>query len=226
MTSYSRARRKRFIQEAEGYLDLLYAMDPKMRGPQSARNQTARNEAARNEAAHDAHANDVKRAGVSNFVTDGLEAQHRYCLATRALEALDRLEPGDCRDGRDDFLRGQALRELDRFCEAIGYLSRAARRDPENVHLFLALAWCHKRQGRLDLAIATLEDALEIEPDRAIVHYNLACYWSLTNNVGLALAHLNRAFELNLGYRELVAKEPDFEPVRRHPEFQALAGIA
>ena len=44
--------------------------------------------------------------------------------------------------------------------------------------------------GRLDLAIETLQDALDIEPGEAILHYNLACYWSLANNVQLALDFL------------------------------------
>ena len=60
MTSYSRARRKRFIQEAEGYLELLHSISGEV-----------------------------------------LNHGHRHCLANRALDALDRLEPGDCRDGRE-----------------------------------------------------------------------------------------------------------------------------
>ncbi len=79
--------------------------------------------------------------------------------------------------------------------------------------------------GRIDLAIQALEDALEIEPDRGILHYNLACYWSLANNVGLTLAHLARAFEMDSMYRQLVAEEPDFDPVRAHPEFMALTSV-
>ena len=41
------------------------------------------------------------------------------------------------------------------------------------------LGWCHKRTGRLDLAIDALEAALAADPEEPLIHYNLACYWSL-----------------------------------------------
>ena len=81
------------------------------------------------------------------------------------------------------YLQGESLRALGRFREALEPLTkRAARDSPNNVHVWLALGWCHKRSGRLDLAIESLEEALAAEPNDALVHYNLACYWSLANN--------------------------------------------
>ena len=50
--------------------------------------------------------------------------------------------------------------------------------------LWLALGWCYKRIGRIDLAIESLEEALSIEPNDALIHYNLACYWSGPGNMG------------------------------------------
>ncbi len=106
---------------------------------------------------------------------------------------------------------------------AILSLRKAVVADPLNVRIYLALAWCYKRTNRLDLAIEALEDALEIDRDllshRGILHYNLACYWSLANNVGLTLAHLARAFEFKSDYRRRAQREHDFDPVRHHPEF-------
>jgi tetratricopeptide (TPR) repeat protein len=154
-----------------------------------------------------------------------LDMSHRVCLAKRAIAALDQLDHTEFCHGRAHYLRGQAFRLMEKHHQAIDALLKAAEIDPLNVHIHLALAWCYKRVRRIDLAIQSLEDALEIDPDRGILHYNLACYWSLANNVGLTLAHLAKAIESSSIYRQLVADEPDFDPVRNHPEFMALANV-
>ena len=85
------------------------------------------------------------------------------------------------------------------------------------MHIRLALAWCYKRCRRLDLAIETLEEALEAEPEMAIVHYNLACYWSLAGNPKLAVSFLSQAFELQPDYREHVIRRARLRPDPQSP---------
>ena len=74
---------------------------------------------------------------------------------------------------------GEALRALERCAEALEPLGRVAEAEAENVNAWLALGWCHKRTGRLDLAIDAMEAALAADPEEPLIHYNLACYWSL-----------------------------------------------
>jgi Flp pilus assembly protein TadD len=153
------------------------------------------------------------------------EAEARARLAERALVTLDRVtNPGGLR-AHLLFLRGQSLRAMERFGEAIAPLSEAAELEPENIHVRLALGWCYKRVRRLDLAIQSLEEALEAEPSQAIVHYNLACYWSLAGNAKLACTYLAQAFDLEPDYRDLVPREHDFDPIRQHPHFLALTTV-
>ena len=47
-----------------------------------------------------------------------------------------------------------------RYFEALLPLERASRLAPEDIRVRLALGWCYKRTGRLDLAIDSLEKAL------------------------------------------------------------------
>ena len=146
-------------------------------------------------------------------------------LAQRALTSLARLDTTTGCKALATYLRGQALRIMERHQEAILSLERSAELDPENVRIWLALGWCYKRTGRLDLAIQSLEEAASVDGDQAIVHYNLACYWSLANNADLALGYLTRAFQIDPSYRDLVADERDFDPIRDHPGFRQITRV-
>lgn len=116
-------------------------------------------------------------------------------------------------------------RALGGFGEALDPLSRAALGSPNEIHIWLALGWCYKRTGRIDLAIESLEEALAVAPNDALVNYNLACYWSVAGNKRQALAYLTRSFDLKEHYRRLVASEPDFDAIRSDPSFQALMRV-
>lgn len=149
----------------------------------------------------------------------------RDTLARRAIETLKQIEnPGGLK-GQILFLQGQALRQMQKYAEAIPPLRESAEYEPQNVHVRLALAWCYKRCRRLDLAIEALESALEADPSLAILHYNLACYWSLARNRTLALRYLSRALELDGNFRDMIPDEPDFNPLRHDPEFIALTSV-
>jgi len=154
-----------------------------------------------------------------------LEPQRRYALAARSLSALDRLNAPATEEAEALLLRGQALRAMDRFREALLPLQLANQLDPKNVEIYLALAWCYKRSDQLKKAIESLEDALGVEPRSAILHYNLACYWSLAKNKRKAIAYLSQALTFDDNYRHLIDSEPDFDPIRDDPRFRALTAV-
>src|SRR5271165_1141534 len=93
-------------------------------------------------------------------------------------------------------IKGEALRRLERFREAIGPLEIAASLRPGDSRVALALGWCYKRTNRLAQAIDSLDRAGRHQPDNALLHYNLACYWSLAENPGRALDELHVALKL------------------------------
>ena len=120
------------------------------------------------------------------------------------------------------YLQGEALRALERYADAIVPLRKVAELEPENVQVLLALGWCHKRTGRIDLAIEALETALAADNDEPLIRYNLACYHSVAGDKRHALAYLEQALALDPEYRLLIDHEPDFDPLRGDPEFQAI----
>src|SRR5690606_20733597 len=112
----------------------------------------------------------------------GLPAQGAHALVRR----LDQVNESP----RATYLLGEALREMECYAEAVGPLERSLELAPDDLHTHLALAWCYKRTSRLPEAIETLQEALLTEPFEAILHYNLACYWSLARQRRRALRSL------------------------------------
>lgn len=149
----------------------------------------------------------------------------RNTVAERGLATLDRIkEPGPDR-AKLLYLRGQMLRVLEKYEQAVAPLAAAADLDPESVQIHLALGWCYKRIGRLDRAIESLEAILQVDRSEAIVYYNLACYWSVAGDKRKAIDYLARALDMDTHYRELIDQEPDFDALRSDPEFQSLTSV-
>lgn len=146
-------------------------------------------------------------------------------VVNRALETLNKLEDKTRNSAIGTFLEGQAYRVMEKYAEAAEALEKSRELDPENIHTLLALGWCYKRMDKIDSAIQALEAALAACPDEAIIHYNLSCYWSLARNVPLALVYLSQSFDLDPDYRDMVANEADFDPLRSHPEFVQLTSV-
>ena len=147
-------------------------------------------------------------------------------LLDSVLRRLDRLE-SPAREALSALrLRGEALRALGRLSEAIQAFQSVADRDREHVAAWVGLGWCHKRTGRLDLAIDSLRQALIANPDEPLLHYNLACYLSLSGDVAAAVEHLTRAISREGRYRTLTRGERDFDPIRSDPRFLELTQLA
>lgn len=170
---------------------------------------------------------EMNRARLAQLLREA-EGYLELGLAEHALATLSRVEHAGTFRGQVNYLRGEALRSLERYEEAVEPLETAAELSPSNVHVSLALGWCLKRIGRLGRAIEVLELALQNEAgddERALVTYNLACYLSLAGQKDRALAQLAKAFALNDRYKMLAHSESDFDPIRSDPEFQSLASI-
>jgi tetratricopeptide (TPR) repeat protein len=147
-------------------------------------------------------------------------------LPERALEILRSRAEWATMQFEASFLAGETLRVLGQYREALRPLETAASLRPGDVATAIALGWCYKRTHRLAQAIDSLARALREHTDEPLLHYNLACYWSLANNPGKALDSLSTALALAPDVRSMIADESDFDPIRNHPEFERLVGRA
>ncbi len=140
-------------------------------------------------------------------------------IADRMLKLLNSIDPSPDHRCYVLHLKGEACRFANRFEEAIVHFRRSLEIEPDNIHGLLAIAWCFKRCDQLNDAIESMQIAIEFEPDQAICHYNLACYFALEGRTSNAIEYLAQAFELRPSFRQQVAGESDFDLIRDDPEF-------
>ncbi|MGE3820201.1 MAG: tetratricopeptide repeat protein [Isosphaeraceae bacterium] len=143
-------------------------------------------------------------------------------LPQRTLEILGRRADWATMQFEASFLAGEALRQMERYREALKPLEIAAKLRPADAHVAIALGWCYKRTHRLAQAIDALERADRHNPNEPILRYNLACYWSLAGNVPKALDALAQALDLDPDLRLLIPDESDFNQLRGNPDFERL----
>jgi len=148
-------------------------------------------------------------------------------MPRRALEILRSRDDWATMKFEASLLTGEALRALGKYREALEYLETAAALRPTDLGVAMALGWCYKRTHRLAQAIDALDRAVRQHPDEALLHYNLACYWSLAGNAARSIRSLLVALSLNADLAGQIPAEPDFDPIRGEAEFErAVAGKA
>ncbi|MBI1348292.1 hypothetical protein GC163_18615 [bacterium] len=122
--------------------------------------------------------------------------------------------------------RADAFRLLERYAESLDEFQTCQMLQPDEVDVFMGLAWCYKRLGQLAHAIATTHDAVQAHPDEPVLLYNLACYYALSGQKSQALSWLGRALRKAPQLRELIDDETDFNPIRESAEFRKLLELS
>jgi len=110
-------------------------------------------------------------------------------------------------------------RELD---TKIQFIEGLVRRDPTYVDALQLLGDHYTQRGRFTEGLHVDERLAQLDPENALVFYNLACSYSLTDQFDRACSALDRA--MGLGYRDFkwLAKDPDLEKLRAQPAFTAI----
>ena len=113
----------------------------------------------------------------------------------------------------------QELRDLD---QEILFLEGLIRRDASYIEALQVLGDDYTRRGRYAEGLKIDERLCKLRPDDSLVHYNLACSYSLMEQLDLAAKTLEAA--LNLGYRDFkwLAQDPDLEHLRDHAAYKKI----
>jgi tetratricopeptide (TPR) repeat protein len=113
----------------------------------------------------------------------------------------------------------QQTRDLDL---EILFLEGLARRAPSYIEALQILGDDYTRRGRYAEGLKIDECLARLRPDDSLVHYNLACSYSLTQQLELAVEALETS--INLGYRDFkwMAQDPDLKNLRQHADYKRI----
>tara|TARA_Y100000588_G_scaffold251542_1_gene266039 strand:- start:15 stop:431 length:417 start_codon:yes stop_codon:yes gene_type:complete len=114
----------------------------------------------------------------------------------------------------DQKLSRQQERDLD---IEIQFLEGVVKRDRNYVEALQLLGDDYTRRGRFRDGLKVDNRLARLCPGDPLVHYNLACSYSLTGEYRRAYNALKKA--LHHGYRDFdwLRQDPDLEPLRRQP---------
>ena len=112
-----------------------------------------------------------------------------------------------------------AQRDLD---TKIDFIEGLVRRDPDYADALQLLGDHYTQRGRYSEGLKVDEHLAHLLPEDALVFYNLACSYSLTEQFDRATFALEKA--LSLGYRDFnwLAKDPDLHKLRQQPIYHDL----
>ena len=113
----------------------------------------------------------------------------------------------------------KALRE-GHLKQAIGHYEMALRHDADIIEVYVNQSTTQLRLGQFPEALKTLNQLAEKNPDNPMLHYNLACYHSLTQQPEIALEALEKALSLGFKGKDEIFKDPDLENVRQYSGFR------
>ncbi len=104
----------------------------------------------------------------------------------------------------------------------IGFLEGLVRRDGRCLEALQMLGDDYTRRGRFKDGLGIDRQLTSLRPDDPLVHYNLACSFSLTRQFAEAADALRRA--IACGYRDFkwLRRDPDLASLRKHSLFQNL----
>jgi tetratricopeptide (TPR) repeat protein len=115
---------------------------------------------------------------------------------------------------------GTVYYELEQLEQAAEAYRRAVEITPENGSAQTALSSVLRKLGHEEEAAIHLARARELLPDDD--HYNHACLEAIGGNADAALDHLEKAIAWDATLRDWAARDPDLEPLRGNPRFEAI----
>ena len=116
-------------------------------------------------------------------------------------------------------LSGKDKLELDIEIE---FLSGLIERDPEYVEALQLLGDDFTKRGQFNEGLKIDEQLSRLLPEDAMVFYNLACSYSLTDRIDDSITALNKAVHLGYDDSKWMDTDPDLNKVRTDPRYQSI----
>ena len=126
---------------------------------------------------------------------------------------LEKIAPAVCGRAEVLVLRLAVFQETQRWAAMQAAARKLSELDPTASQWSISWAYATRRAESIDLARMILVEALDRHPKEALIHYNLACYDCVMENLTSANEFLARAFKLAPQMKEMALSDSDLEPL-------------
>jgi tetratricopeptide (TPR) repeat protein len=119
--------------------------------------------------------------------------------------------------------RKKMTREQSRDLDVkIQFMEGLVRRDQSFTDALLILGDHYTQRGRFEEGLRVDEKLARLEPRNPLVFYNLACSYSLTDQIERAIHALEKAFTFGYCDFKWLSKDPDLRKLRKDPRFRRI----
>ena len=109
----------------------------------------------------------------------------------------------------------------ERLDEAIGNYKKALHHNKTLKEAVINLSTAYIKNLNFDEALETLNMGIALDSTNPDIHYNYACYYSLTGQPKASMEKLQKAIRLGFTNFKQIETDPDLEKLRQSPEFKS-----
>lgn len=102
----------------------------------------------------------------------------------------------------------------------VRFYEKILERKPDFIEALMALGDLYTKQGRVEEGLKVDEKLAQLRPNDETVLYNLACSYSLVNNVDEALVNIKRAFDCGYDNFDYLERDNDLDNLRQDKRFK------
>ncbi|MBU1122297.1 MAG: hypothetical protein ABIH71_02775 [Candidatus Omnitrophota bacterium] len=102
----------------------------------------------------------------------------------------------------------------------IRFYEQLLRKRPDFAHVLFCLGDAYTQRGFYKEGLEVDKRLVKLEPEDPIVHYNLACSFSLVEDVDAALSEFKTAVLLGYDEFDYVYQDADLENLRKDERFE------
>ena len=106
----------------------------------------------------------------------------------------------------------------------ISFYEKLLEKKPDFVEAFMALGDAYSKKGLYEKGFEIDKKLVLLRPDDPIIHYNLACDYSLLKAPKLSFHSLERALQLGYDDFKFMEEDPDLQFIRQDERFRELIG--
>ena len=118
------------------------------------------------------------------------------------------------------FNEGNKFLQRKKWGDAAKNYHKALNHNREFKEAYVNLSTAYLGAGKYDEAFDTLKSLEEINPSAPLLHFNLACYYSLTEKLPASLGAIKKAVVLGYNGFQDIQTDPDLENLRNNAEFK------